>query len=101
MSYQPDIVEVILDRNGKEETITVKVDQRDLAAWEGCDVNIPDRAQLYTATRWMAWHAARRAGQIGRDATWEKFNEDLCLKASVVNAEPAAAEEDDDGPLAV
>lgn len=100
MSYQPDIVEVIWDRNGSQEVLTVLVDQRDLAAWEGCDVNVPDRAQLYTATRWMAWNAARRANQIGRDISWEKFNEDLCLKASVVSQPSAEVDEEDSDPLA-
>lgn len=99
MSYQPDHVEVIIDRNGTQETLLVLVDQRDLAAWEGCDVNIPDRAQVLTATRWMTWNAARRAGQFDKSVTWEKFNTDLCLKASVVNAEPAVEEEDDSDPL--
>lgn len=98
MSYQPDIVEVILTPQGSDP-IMVQVDQRDLAAWEGCDVNIPDRPQLYTATRWMAWNAARRAGQIEKELSWEKFNEHRCLKASVVS-QPSAEDEEDGDPLA-
>lgn len=100
MPYQPDRVEVLL-ADAPDTPIIVLADQRDLAAWEACPINDPDRSQPVTATRWVAFHAMQRNHQLPNSSiTWDRFNTELCLKASVVN-EPAAdeGEEGDEGPL--
>jgi hypothetical protein len=83
-------IEVHLDSGG---TLDVQVDQRDYAAWEAHPLNT---GESYTIMqRFLAWHAAKRAGQVS--STWEAFNSKECVQALLKNAEQDEDGEDEEG----
>lgn len=87
---------------GSDEPIMVSTDQRDFANYEGVmgDGQIDTRHPL-THRHW-AWTAMRRAGQIEKAVSWEKFNTELCVQvvsADVVEQAEAAAESEDEQGL--
>ncbi len=65
------VMDVALD--GRDDPITVYVDQRDFAAWEIRPEAENERAWVFTRSRFVVWHAAKRAGQYS--GTWPEFNE--------------------------
>jgi hypothetical protein len=88
MPYKPIEIEVQLDG---QDDFTALADQRDAAAWEAAPENNPERVQSVTSTRYIAWHAAKRAGQV--TCSFSEFNNKLCISATL------AEEEADTGPL--
>lgn len=89
------VMDVLLD--GRDEPITVYVDQRDFAAWEVRPEAENDRAWVFTRSRFVTWHAAKRAGQY--TGTWEAFNEKDALR--VGDHDRVAAESESDAELDV
>lgn len=65
-------IAVELDSGDK---IRVIADQRDLAAVEARE----DVDRQFTRIRFIAWHAAKRAGQY--TGTWERWNSTDCVEA--------------------
>lgn len=71
----------------------VTADQRDVAAFEiepfGCSYNEYD-SRVFTATRYLAWHAAKRAGLT--KLSWDKFSEQCMHVAEVREPDPEASD---------
>jgi len=70
------------------EPFSVRVDQRDIAAWElepfGAPV-VEHRAKIYTFTRYLAWHALRRTGKTKKSfGNWS----DEIVHAEIRDDEP-------------
>jgi len=70
--------------------LTAKVDQRDHAAFESSDLYTSEPpVTATTKTRWLAWNALRRTGQL--DMPWRAFHFDQCAGA-IVTAWPGMDE---------
>lgn len=68
--------------DGRE--LVAHVDQRDHAAFEGTEMYTQDPPiSSATKTRWLAWNALRRSGQIQMD--WSTFNLEQCAGAIVTD----------------
>jgi len=68
---------------------TAVADQRDMAAWEAHPDN--DGMRQLTVVRFLAWSAARRAGQY--KGPWKAFNEQDCVQA--IDPEVSESDESD------
>lgn len=70
------------------KTIEVTADQRDVAAFEcepfGCSYNEYE-SRVFTATRYLAWHAAKRDGLT--KLSWTQWGEQ-CVDVSEVKDKP-------------
>jgi hypothetical protein len=91
---EPTKIEVWTD--GRDTELVVLADQRDFAAWEAAAENDPERQQPSTMTRWIAWNAARRAGQI--TSSFAKFNSTECISAIVMSEPEDQEDEEGDDP---
>jgi hypothetical protein len=70
-------------------TLTVTVDQRDLARAEAQGV---DNTTRHTYIRFVVWSALSRTGQYA--GPWEIFNETDCVEATDEEPEEPAGDED-------
>jgi len=66
-------------------------DQRDLAALEATE----HLGKVFTSLRFMAWNAARRAGQYG--GSWDDFNLRDCVEVTDVDADGPEDSEGEQG----
>lgn len=89
---EPTRIEVWLDN--REEALVAVADQRDFAAWESAPENDPERHQPAVMTRYVAWHAARRAGQYS--GTFDRFSKECYAASAAEAAEKPEGEESQD-----
>lgn len=83
-------LEIVMD-DGRELEATV--DQRDYAAWEAAPENDQERDQNHTMTRFIAWSALKRAGEV--KSNFKHFNAIECVQVMLQQTVDAADESEE------
>jgi len=84
-------LDVVMD-DGRELEVTV--DQRDYAAWEAAPENDDSRDWSHTRTRFIAWNALKRAGEV--KSGFKHFNTVECVQVMLPQESDTEAESEEE-----